>query len=256
MLRADLARLLGMAEGAIDIIRMEAAGCYGRNCADDVGGDAALLSRAVGRPVRVQLTREQETAWEPKGTAQLMEVARRVDRHGDVASYDFAVRYPSNGAPLLASLLTGASRPCRRSSRWATGRRSRPTGIETIRVTAHDMPPIVRASWLRGVSAMPNSFAHESWIDEAAAEAGVDPIEYRLRYLEDPRAIDLVRAMAERVDWVPHTAPGSLGGEGDPARPRLRLCGLCPWQSSPARPPHGRPGSPMSRSTRRPAMSR
>ena len=53
---------------------MEAAGCYGRNCADDVGADAALLSRAVGRPVRVQLTREQEHAWEPKGAAQLMQV--------------------------------------------------------------------------------------------------------------------------------------------------------------------------------------
>jgi nicotinate dehydrogenase subunit B len=95
-----------------------------------------------------------------------------------------------------------------------------PYGYDTIRVTAHDMPPIVRASWLRGVSAMPNSFAHESWIDEAAAEAGVDPIAYRLRYLQDPRAVDLVNAMADRVGWVPHTAPGSLGGEGDILRGR------------------------------------
>ncbi|MBW4023060.1 MAG: molybdopterin-dependent oxidoreductase [Proteobacteria bacterium] len=220
MLRADLARLLGMAEGAIDIIRMEAAGCYGRNCADDVGGDAALLSRAVGRPVRVQLTREQETAWEPKGTAQLMEVRGGLSRHGDVASYDFAVRYPSNGAPLLASLLTGVIPPVPAVFEMGDRTAIPPYGYETIRVTAHDMPPIVRASWLRGVSAMPNSFAHESWIDEAAAEAGVDPIEYRLRYLDDARAVDLVRAMAERVDWVPHTAPGSLGGEGDILRGR------------------------------------
>ena len=51
---------------------MEAAGCYGRNGADDVTADAALLSRAVGAPVRVQLTREQENQWEPKGAAQLM----------------------------------------------------------------------------------------------------------------------------------------------------------------------------------------
>ena len=57
-----------------------------------------------------------------------------------------------------------------------------------LRVVAHDMPPIVRASWLRGVSALPNTFAHESYIDELAAEAGVDPIEYRLRYLKRSHA--------------------------------------------------------------------
>lgn len=74
ILRGDLALLIQRPESEIDVIRMEAAGCYGRNCADDVSADALLLSRAVGRPVRVQLTREQEHAWEPKGTAQLMDV--------------------------------------------------------------------------------------------------------------------------------------------------------------------------------------
>jgi nicotinate dehydrogenase subunit B len=220
VLRADLARLLAMDEGTIEIIRMEAAGCYGRNCADDVGGDAALLSRAVGRPVRVQLTREQETAWEPKGTAQLMEIRGGLTAAGDVAAYDFSVRYPSNGAPLLASLLTGVIPPVPMVFEMGDRTAIPPYRYDAIRVTAHDMPPIVRAAWLRGVSAMPNSFAHESWIDEAAAEAGVDPIAYRLRYLEDPRAIDLVRAMADRVGWVPHTEPGSLGGEGDILRGR------------------------------------
>ena len=220
MLRADLARLLGMDEAVIEVIRMEAAGCYGRNCADDVGGDAALLSRAVGRPVRVQLTREQETAWEPKGSAQLMEIGGGLTADGDVAAYDFSVRYPSNGAPLLASLLTGIIPPVPAVFEMGDRTAIPPYDYETIRVTAHDMPPIVRASWLRGVSSMPNSFAHESWIDEAAAAAGVDPIEYRLRYLKDPRAIDLVKATADRVDWVPHTAPGSLGGEGDILRGR------------------------------------
>ena len=71
VLRADLALLLQRPEAEIDVIRMEAAGCYGRNCADDVTADAVLLSRAVGRPVRVQLTREQEHAWEPKGTGAI-----------------------------------------------------------------------------------------------------------------------------------------------------------------------------------------
>jgi nicotinate dehydrogenase subunit B len=68
------------------VIRLEAAGCYGRNCADDVTADALLLSRAVGRPVRVQLTREQEHAWEPKGAAQLIDVNGGLDAKGDVAA--------------------------------------------------------------------------------------------------------------------------------------------------------------------------
>src|SRR5262249_17472279 len=71
VLRSALALLANRAESQVEVIRLEAAGCYGRNCADDVTADALLLSRAVGRPVRVQLTREQEHAWEPKGAAQL-----------------------------------------------------------------------------------------------------------------------------------------------------------------------------------------
>src|ERR1700688_3757365 len=111
LLRADLALLLQRPEAGIDVIRMEAAGCYGRNCADDVSADAVLLSRAVNRPVRVQLTREQEHAWEPKGTAQLMDIKGGLRTDGSVAAYDVATRYPSNGAPTLALLLTGAIAP-------------------------------------------------------------------------------------------------------------------------------------------------
>jgi nicotinate dehydrogenase subunit B len=98
ILRIDLALLIERPEAEIDVIRMEAAGCYGRNCADDVTADALLLSRAVGRPVRVQLTREQEHAWEPKGAGQLMDVNGGLNADDSVAAYDFATRYPSNGA--------------------------------------------------------------------------------------------------------------------------------------------------------------
>src|SRR6185312_15379957 len=111
VLRADLALLCERPEAEIEVIRFEAAGCYGRNCADDVSADALLLSRAVGRPVRVQLTREQEHAWEPKGAAQLIDVNGGLNEDGSVAAYDFATRYPSNGAPTLALLLTGRVAP-------------------------------------------------------------------------------------------------------------------------------------------------
>ena len=207
LLRADLAWLLEYPEERIDIIRMEAAGCYGRNCADDVCADAVLLSRAVGVPVRVQLTREQEHVWEPKGTAQLMEVDGGINLDGGVAGYDFQTSYPSNGAPTLALLLTGRVEPV--AAMFEMGDRTSipPYDFEHMRVSVNDMAPIVRASWMRGVSALPNTFAHESYIDELAFAAGVDPVEYRLRYLNDERASDLVKATAARAEWTPRTQP-------------------------------------------------
>lgn len=213
-MRRDLAQLMDMQEEAIVVERLEAAGCYGRNCADDVTADAALLSRAVGRPVRVQLTREQEHGWEPKGAGQVIDVTGALDLEGGPAAYDFETRYPSNLAPTLALVLTGkvtGNETTEMGDRTAIP----PYAFGNMRIQVHDMPPIARASWFRGVSAMPNSFAHESFIDELAAAAEVDPIEYRLRYLTDPRAIDLVRAVAEKAKWKPRTRWGTEGGEGD-----------------------------------------
>jgi nicotinate dehydrogenase subunit B len=220
VLRRDLAQLLSLPEPAIDVIRLEAAGCYGRNCADDVSADAALLSRAVGCPVRVQLTREQEHAWDPKGAAQLMEVNGGLDADGNAVAYDFATRYPSNGAPTLALLLTGAIPPA--AATWQMGDRTAipPYDYGAMRVVVHDMPPIVRAGWLRGVSAMPNSFAHESYIDELATEAKVDPVEYRLRYIKDERTADLIRSVAERAKWTPRPEWTPPQADGDIVRGR------------------------------------
>lgn len=220
LLRADLAWLLECEEETIEIIRMEASGCYGRNCADDVCADALLLSRAVGKPVRVQLTREQEHLWEPKGTAQLMDVDGGLNADGSVAAYDFQTSYPSNGAPTLALLLTGRVEPV--AAMFEMGDRTSipPYDYEHMRVTINDMAPIVRASWMRGVSALPNTFAHESYIDELAFAAGVDPVEYRLRYLHDERAIDLVKSTAERAAWTPRTAPMQTPNEDQLLRGR------------------------------------
>ncbi|UIJ83355.1 molybdopterin cofactor-binding domain-containing protein [Rhizobium leguminosarum] len=214
-MRRDLALLLDLPEEQIRVERLEAAGCYGRNCADDVTADAALLSRAVKAPVRVQLTREQEHAWEPKGAAQIMDVRGGLDLEGGPSAYDFETRYPSNLAPTLPLILTGKLPPVSDVVQMGDRTAIPPYAYGNLRVTVHDMPPIARASWFRGVSAMPNTFAHECYVDELAAAAGVDPVEYRLRYLHDPRAVDLVNALAERAKWVPHTTWGTLSGEGD-----------------------------------------
>lgn len=212
-LRADLALLLDMTPTDVEVIRMEAAGCYGRNCADDVSADAALLARAVGRPVRVQLTRDQEHAWEPKGAAQSMEVDGGLDGAGAVTAYDFQTRYPSNLATNLLLLLTGKVAPEPMPSQMGDRTAIGPYEYENKRIVCHDMAPIVRASWFRGVSSLPNTFAHESWIDEAAAAAGVDPVEYRLRYLADPRGRELVKTLAAKVGWAPGVAPRLTRGD-------------------------------------------
>ena len=216
VLRADLSRLMGLADVTIDVIRMEAAGCYGRNCADDVAADAALLSRAVGSPVRVQLTREQESAWEPKGAAQLMDVHGGLNADGSVAAYDFETSYPSNGAPALALLLTRTIEPIAQAFEMGDRTARPPYAFNNLRVRVNDMAPILRASWLRGVSSLPNSFAHESYIDELATAAGVDPVEFRLRYLSEPRAQELVRATSERAQWTAHTEPQQAVSSSNP----------------------------------------
>ena len=215
VLRADLARLMDLPDTAIDVVRMEAAGCYGRNCADDVAADAALLSRAVGAPVRVQLTREQENLWEPKGAAQLMQVDGGLDAQGRAAAYDFQTSYPSNGAPTLALLLTRTIAP--ESQAYEMGDRTAvpPYEYANLRVVANDMAPILRASWLRGVSALPNAFAHESYVDELAIAAGADPVAFRLQHLNDARASELVSATAARAGWRVHTAPQQQAADGD-----------------------------------------
>ncbi|WP_025596635.1 molybdopterin cofactor-binding domain-containing protein [Burkholderia sp. WSM2230] len=222
-LRADLALLLAMNEAQIEIVRMDAAGCYGRNCADDVAADAALLSRATGAPVRVQLSREDEHAWEPKGAAQLMDVRGALSAEGELAAYEFATRYPSNDAPTLALLLTGALSAQPQVFEMGDRTAVPPYDFSAMSIVCDDTPPIVRASWLRGVSALPNTFAHESFIDELAVEAGADPVEFRLKHLGDPRAAELVRAVADRAGWQPRsrqTATGEPREDGDIARGR------------------------------------
>jgi nicotinate dehydrogenase subunit B len=220
VLQSDIAALTGIPLERIDIIRLEAAGCYGRNCADDVSADAVLLSRAVGVPVRVQLSREQEHLWEPKGAAQIIDVCGALGPNGVLAAYDFRTRYPSNAAPTLALLLTGRLSPQPMTQQMGDRSAVPSYDYENMRITAYDMPPIVRAAWLRGVSALPNVFAHESFIDELAYQAGEDPVAFRLRHLKDTRAAELVKATAARAGWQSRIGPAAHDQENEIVRGR------------------------------------
>ncbi len=249
LLRADLARLPGQARARHRVERLEAAGCYGRNCADDVSGrrrSAVARGRAPGA-----------RAADPRAGACLGAEGRRP---GDATSaggldaagrrgYDFETRYPSNRAPTLALLLTGKVPPDPVASQMGDRTAIPPYAYDDARITVHDMAPIARASWLRGVSALPNTFrARVASSTNCAIAAGVDPVEYRLRYLPDQRAAALVRDRAERAGWVPPRAPRhrsaatatSCSGAASPMR------STCTARFRASAPP-GRPGWRMSR---------
>ncbi|MDO9404616.1 MAG: molybdopterin-dependent oxidoreductase, partial [Polaromonas sp.] len=130
---------------------------------------------------------------------------------------DFQTSYPSNGSPTLALLLTRTIEPVAQAYEMGDRSARPPYDYDNLRVSVNDMAPMLRASWLRGVSALPNSFAHESYIDELATAAGVDPVEFRLRYLSEPRAAELVRTTADRAGWKVHTHPQQQAAGADGA---------------------------------------
>jgi nicotinate dehydrogenase subunit B len=206
-IRREAARLLGMAEEAVRVIQRQGAGCYGLNCADDVALDAALLTRAVRKPVRVQLMRDQEQGWEPKAAAQLMDCRGALDEQGNIAAYRFTTKYFTGRAETLAHALT-AGKPPKVAALPQGDRNAVPPygGIPNLNVAVLDVVPPIRAAVMRGVASLPNSFAHECFIDELAAAAGADPLKFRLDRLEDPRARAVLEAAAKKAGWQPRTA--------------------------------------------------
>jgi CO/xanthine dehydrogenase Mo-binding subunit len=214
-LSGAIAQLLNIPVENIHLIFMEGAGSYGQNGADDAAADAAILSQAVGRPVRVQWTREDEFIWEPKSPAMVMEVRGGLDAQGNVTAWDYQVWSPSHvararfaGQLVTAQLLSGQATP---QSRFSFGaERNAPTNyaFPVQHVTVHYLrDSLLRASSFRSLGGAENTFANESFMDELAAEAGVDAVEYRLRYLTEPREREVLEAAAKKAGWVSHVSP-------------------------------------------------
>jgi nicotinate dehydrogenase subunit B len=217
-LRAAIAAGLGLETGQVTVHYAEGAGVYGQNGADDVALDAVLLARAVpGRPVRVQWTREDEMCWAPLGSAMLARLSAGLDAAGrivtwrqDVWSNGFIGRPTSGGEPRLLALthLAGGAAmspsPDGPPAGWMGATRNAVPGydIPGLQVTRHrllDMP--IRTSSLRSLGAHLNVFAIESFMDELAAEAGADPVEFRLAHLTDPRARQVLIEAAAMAGW-------------------------------------------------------
>ena len=220
-LRGALAQLLGVPPEQVRLIHVEGAGSYGHNGADDAAAEAALLSQAVGQPVRVQWSREQEFLWEPKAPAMIMEVRGGLDAEGNVTAWEYQVWSPNHGArPRFAAQLLASQwmneQPPPPTRFFIGGERNAPTNyaFPNQRVTLHWLANSpLRASSFRSLGGAANTFANESFMDELAAAAGIDALEFRLRYLSDPRAIAVLKAAAEKADWDAHPA-GRTQSEG------------------------------------------
>jgi len=216
-LRGALAQLLGMNALAIQVTYVEGSGCYGHNGFDDAAADAALLSKAVGKPVRVQWMRHDEHGWEPKGPAMVMDLKGGLDPQGNVVGWDYNVWTPTHSTRpgnMAGNLLAGqlVSPPAPAAKNGTTGGdRNAPTNytFKNNRVTVHWLDTAaLRPSALRSLGGVANTFANESFMDELAAVAGMDPVQFRLRHLADPRAIAVIQKAADLAGWQTRPAPG------------------------------------------------
>jgi nicotinate dehydrogenase subunit B len=214
--RNGIARLLGITEHDVHFIYCEGSGCYGRLEPDDAPEDAALMSQAVGRPVRVQWMREDEHGWEPKGPPQLITIRSGLDAQGNVTTWDYVEHtVPWTDArltPMLASRQTGI-KPDENGIALGGGDAS-PYVFPNRKVTAATMPWIMspnplRTANLRAPYSQARCLAAESQMDDMAAAAGIDPIEFRLRHLtgaNNERVAAVLRAVAKQAAWVPRGA--------------------------------------------------
>jgi CO/xanthine dehydrogenase Mo-binding subunit len=230
-LRAEIAKILGIDIEGIVVRHMEGAGCYGHNGADDAAFDAVLLARAVpGRPVRLQWSREDEFGWEPFGPAMVVEVEGSIDAAGRIVDWrqDHYTnkhicrpgRHPNPGLLAAWHLDQGHEPPPTIDMPLAMGGGSQRNAVpdysfpneRIVNHTLRSMP--VRISTLRALGAYINVFAIESFLDELAMQAGIDPVEFRLRHHDDPRARAVIEAAADAANWQANAVSDGRRGMG------------------------------------------
>lgn len=211
-----IAKMLGLPLDKVRMQHTQGSGCYGHNMADDAAADAALLAMQVpGQPVRLQYSREQEHAWEPYGSAMVMKTKASLDAQGNVLDWDYTLWSTPHGtrpSGQPGNLLSAAylEKPFAMPKPVNGGGPNYAADRNAIalydfpghNVTTHfitEMP--LRVSSTRGLGAYANIFAIESFIDELAHATGADPVDYRLRFLKDERARDVIVKAAEKFAW-------------------------------------------------------
>src|SRR5262245_57743886 len=227
-LRLAVSRMLGLPARNVRVIYLEGSGCYGLNGADTASLDAALLSQAVGRPVRLQWMRPDEHVWEHYGTPMVMRLRGGLDANGNLTAWDYegwqANRGGRPGNVGAANLPTGYLIGLRLPPRQVTPPRFPPLGadnsnteagylkdeeglVPNSRVISHAVDSPFFTGPLRSPARIQNTFANESFIDELAAAAKVDPVQFRLRYIGDHRLRDALTTAAKAAGWKSRPSP-------------------------------------------------
>jgi nicotinate dehydrogenase subunit B len=213
--RQGIAEMLRVPPASVRVIHVEGSGCYGHNGADDAAADAALIARAMpGVPVRVQWMREQEHAWEPFGPAMVTKLKASLDGEGAISDWNFEVwsnthsMRPGGAGSMLAAqhmaqpFAVPAAKPLPLPEGGGDRNAIPIYKFPNAQVVHHFIPAMpIRISAMRALGAYHNVFSIESFMDELAVAAGADPVEFRLKHLEDPRGRDVINKAAQEFGW-------------------------------------------------------
>jgi CO/xanthine dehydrogenase Mo-binding subunit len=247
-LKTSMAMVLAVKPEDVHVIYRQGSGCYGVNQADSVSYDAALLSQAVGKPVRVQLTRKDEMAWENYGYAFVIDERAGISADGTIVAWDHeswsAVMggRPGGNTPgnVASGFLAGFSpqafaprSPAPDPGNYSNGSNAVPSyysggtgNVSSVRVLTHNVQSPFFTGPLRSPERLQNTFAHESFIDEIAASLKKDPVDYRLAHLRDPRLIEVVKAAAKAANWENRPSPRPANSKNGIAAGRGMSCVL------------------------------
>jgi nicotinate dehydrogenase subunit B len=208
-LRAQIAASLGLPTENVRCIYVAGAGCYGRNGHEDAAGDAVLMARAIGRPVRVQWMRQDEHGWDPKGPPVLIDMAAALDREGQLVAWNGTFFYPDSTAgnvTLLGSDLANLPSDAGMNPGNVVNDTQIPYHVPNIRTTARRLATTpLRPSWIRTPGRMQNTFANEAFLDEVAEAMAADPLDLRLRLIDDPRGATVLERVAQMSGWHTRT---------------------------------------------------
>jgi CO/xanthine dehydrogenase Mo-binding subunit len=216
--RTNLARMFGLPPEKVRVIFVEGAGSYGLNGTDDVAADALLLSKTIGQPVRVQWMRRDEHGWDPKGPQQLIDVRAGVDAAGRIVAWETEM-WVANAVNGGRAVLAGGAAGIPQGNGIITGNVTEngdpPYTVNDVRVVAHRLKGTpLQTSNLRAPGKVGNVLAVEGLTDALAAAAGVDAVEFRVKQLTDPRAVEVVTRAASAFKWDTRRSPNPKAKQG------------------------------------------